>query len=47
VHHEAVAGPLTGSPVADISIPALSIATWPFGSRSTRKMSSGAALIVR
>src|SRR4051812_17122052 len=38
---------VTGSPVASINIPELSIATWPSGLRSTAKMAAGSALMVR
>ncbi len=38
---------VTGSPVASISMPVLSMATCPCGSQSTRKTASGAASIVR
>src|SRR4051794_31371380 len=38
---------LAGSPVASISIPELSIATWPWGSDTTRKMAAGSAAIAR
>ncbi len=38
---------VTGSPVADISMPELSIVTWPSGSLSTRKIAAGSALMVR
>src|ERR671922_651601 len=37
----------TGSPSAAISIPELSIATWPCGSHSTRKIAAGSAAIAR
>src|ERR1700722_15992534 len=37
----------TGPPSADTSIPELSIATWPRGLDSTRKISPGSAAIVR
>ena len=36
-----------GSPVALISIPDASIATWPSGSRRTAKIADGSALMVR
>src|SRR3954451_12356690 len=39
--------PDTGSPVASISMPELSMSTWPCGSHSTRKMVAGSAAIVR
>src|SRR4051794_22610014 len=38
---------VAGSPVALINMPELSIATWPFGSDTTRKMSAGSAAIAR
>src|SRR5262245_2860890 len=37
----------TGSPVASMSMPALSMATWPIGSHSTRKMVAASAGMVR
>src|SRR4051794_33938441 len=37
----------TGSPVQDCSIPELSMATWPRGSRSTAKTSDGEASMTR
>jgi len=37
----------TGSPSALISIPELSMATWPCGSHSTLKTADGSAAIVR
>src|SRR4249920_25149 len=39
--------PWTGSPVASINIPELSIATCPFGSHSTRKIAAASAGMVR
>ena len=39
--------PVTASPVADISIPELSIATCPLGSHNTVKIAPGSAAIVR
>ena len=38
---------VTGSPSADCSMPELSIATCPCGSRSTAKIAAGSASIVR
>src|ERR1039458_2748669 len=39
--------PVTALPEASMSIPELSITTWPFGSQSNRKIAAGSAAMVR
>src|SRR5579863_1962544 len=39
--------PVTGSPVAAMSIPELSMVTWPLGSHRSRKIVAGSAPTVR